>query len=63
MFRGFRHPVSVPQRRLLNSPGKMSNFQKFSVVRPRSKFSTGEIKKPTGDDMKIQRGELKNTLR
>ena len=39
------HPVSVPGGGLLDSPGKI-----FSGVRPRSKFYTGEIKKPTGDD-------------
>ena len=59
------HPVSVPRWGLLDSPGKMTNFQKFSGEKPRSNFSTGEIRKPTGktteltgDDMKIQRGEL-----
>ena len=39
-----------------------SNFQNFSGVRPSSKFSNGDITKPTGDDMKIQRGELINIL-
>ena len=59
------HPVSVRRWGLLDSPGKMSNFQKFYGVRPRGKVSTGEIRKPiwettksTGDDIKIQRGEL-----
>ena len=43
----------------------MANFQKFYGVRPSSTFCTGEIRKPigettksTGDDIKIQRGEL-----
>ena len=53
-------PVSVPQWRLLNSPGKMS--KKFFGIRPRSKFFTREIKKPNGDDIKLQRGELTNIL-
>ena len=39
-----------------------AKFQNFSEVRPRSKFSTGDTTKPTGDDMKIQRGELVNIL-
>ena len=39
-----------------------AKFQNFSEVRPSSKFSTGETTKPTGDDMKIQRDELINTL-
>ena len=38
-------------------------YKKNSGVTPRSKVSTGETKKPTGDDMKILRGELTNTLR
>ena len=47
----------------------MPNFQNFSGVRPSSKLSTEEIRKPTGDttkptgeDKKIQRGELMNIL-
>ena len=63
------HPVSVPRWGMLDSPGKMLNFQNFSGVRPSSKFSTGEIRKPTGettkpirDDMKIQWGESINIL-
>ena len=35
--------LSVPRWGLLDSPGKTSNFQIFSRVRPRSKFSNGEI--------------------
>ena len=42
---------------------KMLNFQKFSSVGHRRKFSTGEARKSTGDDMKIQRRELTNILR
>ena len=49
--------------------GKMPNVQNFSGVRPSSKFSPREIRKPTGDttkptgeDMKIQRGELMKIL-
>ena len=57
-----RHPVSAPRWGLPGSLGKMSNFEKFSWVRTRKNFSTGEIRKPTGDDIKIQRGELKNIL-
>ena len=64
------HPVSVPSWRLLDSPKKMSNFQKFSGLKPRNKFFTGEIRKatgkeaePTGNDMKIQQGKLANILR
>ena len=56
------HPVSVPGWGLLDSPGKLPNSQNFSGVRSSSKFSTGETTKPTGDDMKIQRDELINTL-
>ena len=63
-------PRPPPPWGLLNSQGKMSNFQKFSGLRPRGKFSTekvrkptGETTEPTGDDMKIQQGELRNILR
>ena len=52
------HLVFVPWWGLLDSMGKMSNFQGFSRVGPRSKISTGEIRKSTveikkanGDDM------------
>ena len=38
-------------------------FQKFSWVRPSSKFSIGKTMKPTGDNKKIQQGELTNILR
>ena len=62
----FKRPVSVPRWGLLDSPG---NFPNFSGVRPSSKFCTEEIRKPTGettkrtgDDMKVQRGELINML-
>ena len=55
-------PVSVHWWGLFDSPGKMSNFQKFSVLWT-SRFSTGKTSKPTEDDMKIQRGELTNILR
>ena len=51
------HPVSVPRCRLLDSPGKISNFEKSSGVRPSSKFFTRDIIKPTGDNMKNLRGE------
>ena len=44
----FKHPVSVPRWGLLDSPGKMSKFQKFCGVRPRSKFSPGRQPNPTG---------------
>ena len=40
-------------QRLLDSSGKMKNFQNFSRVRPKSKFCTDETKKPTVDDVKI----------
>ena len=53
----------------LTHRGKKRNFQNFSMVRPSSKFSIGEIRKsteetmkPTGEDMKTQRGELVNIL-
>ena len=36
---------------------KISNFKNISGVRSSSKFLTGEITKPTGDKMKILRGE------
>ena len=51
-------PVSVLQWVLLNSPGKMSNFQTFSVVSFGSRFSSEETGKPVGDEMEIQRSEL-----
>ena len=57
------HPVSVPRWGLLDSPRKLSNFQKISGIRPWSMISIGEEKKPKGDDTKIQQGELKNKLR
>ena len=41
----------------------MWNFQKFSNLRPRSKSFTKETSKPTGVDMKIQRGKVMNILR
>ena len=47
---------------LLDSPGKITNLQNFFGVRPSIKFSTGETKKPTGDDMKIQQVEMTNLL-
>ena len=50
----YKHPVSVPPRGLLDSPWKMSNFQKISEVRPENKFSTREATRPIGDDMKTQ---------
>ena len=41
--------------------GKCQTFRKiFSRVRPRSNICTGETRKPTGDNKKIQRGELTN---
>ena len=40
----------------------MPNFQKFSRLRPKSKFYTRETRKPTGDDIKNQRVELTNIL-
>ena len=47
----------------------MRNFQNFSGVRPKSKYSTGEIRKhtekttkTTREDMNIQQGELMNIL-
>ena len=42
---------------LLDSPGKIWNFQTFSRVRPRSKFPTEEITKSAGDNIKVLRGE------
>ena len=71
LFSCSKHPVSVPRWGLLNSPRKISNFQKFFEVRPRSKFPTGEKTKPigektkptgektkpTGDNLRILRGE------
>ena len=56
-------PVPAPQWGLLDSPEKMSVFQKISWVERRSTFSTGETIKPAVDDMKIQCGELTNILR
>ena len=56
------HPISVSQWGLLDSPGKITNLQNFFGVRPSNKFSTGETKKPTGDDMKIQQVEMTNLL-
>ena len=56
------HPASVPRCRLPDSPGKISNFEKSSGVRPSSKFFTRDITKSTGNNMKILRGELPNTL-
>ena len=59
-----------PGEHCLTHQGKRQIFKKCSRVRPKRKFSTGEIRKstseitkPTGDDMKIQRGELTNILR
>ena len=71
LFYCSKHPVSVPRWGLLNSPRKISNFQKFFEVRPRSKFPTGEKTKPTeektkptgektkptGNNLRILRGE------
>ena len=51
------HPVSVSRWGLLDSLGKISNFKTISGVRPSSKFLTGEITKPAGDNMKILQGE------
>ena len=56
-----RNTICTPVE-LLYSPGKMTSFLKFSVLRPRSKISTEEMTKPTVDDMNIQWGELKNIL-
>ena len=56
------HIASVPRWGLLVSLAKIPNSQNFSGLRPSTKFSTGETTKPTGDDMKIQRGELINIL-
>ena len=52
LFYCSKHPVSVPRWGLLNSPRKISNFQKFFEVRPRSKFPTGEKTKPTEEKTK-----------
>ena len=59
-----------PGEHCLTHQGKRQIFKKCSRVRPKRKFSTGEIRKstseitkPTGDDVKIQRGELTNILR
>ena len=41
------HPISVRRWGLVNPLGKMSNFQKFFGLRPRSKLSTGKTWKPT----------------
>ena len=60
MYIDTRHTVSVARWAQLASPGRMSDFEIFSRFRPRSKFSNGETVKPTGDDMKIRRGELTN---
>ena len=46
-------PVSASLLGLLDLQVKISNFKKFSGVRPRCKFSTEEIRKPARDDMKI----------
>ena len=54
--------VSIPRWGLLESPGKMSNFENFSGVKSKSKFSTGETTKSSRDDMKMQRGELTKAL-
>ena len=43
--------------------GENVKFSKFSEVRRRSKFSTGNPTKHTGNDVKNQRGELTNILR
>ena len=48
-----RNTICTPVE-LLYSPGKMTSFQKFSVLRPTSKISTEEMTKPTVDDMNIQ---------
>ena len=51
-----------PRWELLDSSEKMQKFQKVSGVRPGSSFSFGETSRtPIGDDMKIERGEVKNT--
>ena len=57
-----RYSVSVTWWGLLDSTGKMQNFQNIFGGRPGNSFSTGEAsKKPIEDNMKIQRGELTNT--
>ena len=56
------HPASVPWWRLLDFPGKMINFQKFSRVRPGNSIPTGEAsKKRIRDTAKIRRDKLTNT--
>ena len=62
------HPLSVARWGLLDSPGKMSNFQKFYGVRPRSKFSTGEIRKRIGEirkrigEIRKRTGEIRKRI-
>ena len=53
-----KHPVSVALCGLLDSHGKMSNFQIICGVSPSSKLFTGETTKLSGDAMKIKRGKL-----
>ena len=48
---------------MLNSPGKLTNLEKFFGVRLGNRFSSKEAKRTAGDDMKIQRGDLTNVLR
>ena len=55
--------TQYPARDCSTHRQKCQNFHKFSGVRPRSKFSNLEITKPTGDNTKIQRDGLMNTLR
>ena len=43
------HLVAIPRWKIPNSPKKMPNFQKFSRVRLRSRFSTEVARKPTED--------------
>ena len=71
-----REPVETTKTPCLSTPvgtarltGENVNFEKFFVVKPRSRISTGGIRKstgettePTGDDMKIRRVELTNIL-
>ena len=50
-----------PWWEFLDSSEKMQKFQNVSGVRPGSSFSFGETsRKPIGDDMKIERREVKN---
>ena len=42
VFLALKYTVSIPWWGLLDSPGKMSNFQTFSGVRTRNKFFRGD---------------------